>query len=126
MHHRELHPGLRLHARRIRLGHGNGEDGALVQGTATDGHHRTVDQNPSRGDERGGHGPRNVGEHGHGPIHPDPGEERRDLDDERAAGIAHALHPAGCSKSRDAMRTTIPTVIHASATLKVGQWLRVM
>ena len=43
-----------------------------------------------------------------------------------AVGLAHALEPAGWPKSIDATRTTTPTVMQASATLKVGQWLSVM
>ncbi len=92
-----------------------------MQGRATDRHHRAVDQDPSAGDEPGGHGPRDVGQHGHGPVHPHPGQERRDLDDQGAVGLAHALEPAECPKKSDATSTTTPTVMQASATLKVGQ-----
>jgi len=124
--HGELDAGFRLDARRSRLGQGDGEDGAVVQGSATDRHHRAVDQHPAAGDQPGGHGARDVGQHGHGPVNPHPGQERRHLDDEWAFGLAHALEPAGCPKNSDATRTTTPTVMQASATLKVGQWLSVM
>ena len=45
------------------------------------------------------------------------------------SGPSGSLMPsnaAGCPKSSDATSTTTPTVMQASATLKVGQWLSVM
>ena len=71
------------------------------------------------------------GQHGHGAIDPDPGEERRDLDDEHVRRHPSWLTcipslPAGRPKRMDAATTITPTVMQASATLKVGQWLSVM
>ena len=89
--HGELDAGFRLDARRSWLGQGDGEDGAVAQGMATDRHHGAVDQHPAAGDQPGGHGARDVGQHGHGPVDPHPGQEGWDLDDQRAFGLAHAL-----------------------------------
>ncbi len=48
-------PASGLDVRAPWLGQGDGQDGTLVKGIATDRHHRAVDTNASGGDEHGGH-----------------------------------------------------------------------
>ena len=120
----ELDPGFRLDAFRSGLAQTYGQSGALPQRVAPRAHHHPIDRYASRSDELGGGHPGDVGQHGHRPIDPDTGEQRRHLDLERP-GFAHARAPVGRPTSTGTARTTTPTVMHASATLKVGQWLRV-
>jgi hypothetical protein len=117
--HGELHRLLCVH-RGATLGRRrNGEHGALGEGAPAGRDDHTVDKDPSTGDEPARDRPRHVGQHGDGPVHPDAGQERRDLDDERALDGANALGFVG--RRTDAANTTTPIVMQASATLKVGQ-----
>ncbi len=143
VHDAEHHPGLGRHTGRSDLGQLDGEDRSLVERGAPGRDDLAVDQHPPRRHQSGSDGPGHVGHHGHAPVDPHAVEQGRHLgrDDLTATGRAHGGVP-GCAPSSDRSparppfpggvarpgpnkraTTTIatPTVMQASARLKVGQ-----
>ncbi len=134
--HLERHPGFGADARRTGCGQRDVSDGARHERGAPDCHRDAVDQHLSRRDQLRGGGPGHAGQHRHGPVEPDAGQQRRDPTSRASAHCSRlgSPHVSGVTRSRRTRRwseqeeaTTMmtPTVMQASATLNVGQWLRV-
>ena len=75
--HGEAHPLLSRRPRSPALRAGARSTGPWSTARARPGS-APVDQDPAGGDELGGRGPRDVGQHGHAAVDPHPGQQGRD------------------------------------------------